>query len=498
MDCQQPTTEQEVIRTLFQWIRQGFFGNSRKDILSGLTVAFALIPEAIAFSIMAGVDPMVGLYASFVIAVSISFFGGRPGMISAATGAMASLMGPLVAMHGIEYLYAATILTGILQWLMGALKFGRFITFVPQPVITGFVNSLAIIIFLAQLPNFKGESWPMYLMVIGTLLIIYLLPLITRAVPSALVAIIVMTIVAVWFKAPVQTVGDMGNITQALPFFHIPNVTVSLDMIMTILPISLALAVVGMTESLLTASLVDEMTETGSDKNREIRGQGVSNVITGFFGGMAGCAMIGQTVINVKSGGRTRLSTLVSGVFLLFLIIVLGDVVKQIPMAALVGVMFMVSIGTFEWGSLRTLHRVPLGDAIVMLATVIIVVATHNLAIGVMIGIILSALNFGWKMAKIHAVPHMQPNGTKVYEIRGQLFFGTMMYFVNLFDVNDDPEHVVIDFSKSHVWDQSATNAISKVWHKYKEAGKDLTLIGLNDESQRMVDKAGLASNSTH
>lgn len=274
-----------MIFSLFAWIKQGFFGNTRKDILSGLTVAFALIPEAIAFSIMAGVDPMVGLYASFVIAVSISFFGGRPGMISAATGAMASLMGPLVAKHGIEYLYAATVLTGLLQWLMGALKFGRFISFVPQPVITGFVNSLAIIIFLAQLPNFVGESWPMFLMVAGTLVIIYVLPLLTKAVPSALVAIIVMTIIAVWTGAPVRTVGDMGNITQTLPFFHVPDVYISLEMIMTILPISLALAVVGMTESLLTASLVDELTETDSDKNREIRGQGIANIITGFFGG---------------------------------------------------------------------------------------------------------------------------------------------------------------------------------------------------------------------
>lgn len=483
---------------MFAWIKQGFFGNTRKDILSGLTVAFALIPEAIAFSIMAGVDPMVGLYASFVIAVSISFFGGRPGMISAATGAMASLMGPLVAKHGIEYLYAATVLTGLLQWLMGALKFGRFITFVPQPVITGFVNSLAIIIFLAQLPNFVGESWPMYLMVAGTLLIIYVLPLLTKAVPSALVAIIVMTIVAVWTGAPVRTVGDMGNITQTLPFFHIPDVYISLEMIMTILPISFALAVVGMTESLLTASLVDELTETDSDKNREIRGQGISNVITGFFGGMAGCAMIGQTVINVKSGGRTRLSTFVAGVFLLFLIIVLGDVVKQIPMAALVGVMFMVSIGTFEWNSLRTLHRIPLGDTVVMLATVIIVVATHNLAIGVMIGIVLSALNFGWKMARIYANPHIEANGVKVYEIRGQLFFGTAMYFIKLFDAHNDPDHVTIDFSKSHVWDQSGTDAISKIFNKYKEAGKHVTIVGLNEESKRMVERIGLASSSSH
>lgn len=483
---------------MFQGIKQGFFSNTRKDLLSGLTVAFALIPEAIAFSIMAGVDPMVGLYASFVIAVSISFFGGRPGMISAATGAMASLMGPLVAKHGIEYLFAATILTGLIQWLLGILKFGRVITFVPQSVITGFVNSLAIIIFMAQLPNFQGESWPMYLMVAGTLLIIYLLPLITKAVPSALIAIIVMTVIAVSFKIPVATVGDMGNLTQALPFFHLPQVPFNLDMIMTVLPISLALAVVGITESLLTASLVDELTETSSDKNREIRGQGIANVFTGFFGGMAGCAMIGQTVINVKSGGRTRLSTLVSGVFLLFLIIVLGEVVQQIPMAALVGVMFMVSVGTFDWNSLRTIHTIPRSDAVVMATTVIIVVATSNLAIGVVAGIVLSAVNFGWKMARIEAIHHERSKGAKVYEIRGQLFFGTMSYFIGLFQVHDDPDEVIIDFSHSHVWDHSATSAIAKVMDKYRNAGKRVILIGLNKESEELVNKAGLSLGATH
>ena len=484
------------MNTLFEWIKQGFFGNARNDILSGLTVAFALIPEAIAFSIMAGVDPMVGLYASFVIAVSISFFGGRPGMISAATGAMASLMGPLVAKHGIEYLFAATVLTGIIQWIFGLLKFGRFITFVPQPVITGFVNSLAIIIFMAQLPNFRGESWPMYLMVALTLAVIYLLPRLTRAVPSALVAIIVMTIAAVMLDIPVRTVGDMGAITQSLPMFHIPQVPFSLDMIMTVLPISLALAVVGMTESLLTAQLVDEMTETDSDKNREIRGQGLANILTGFFGGMAGCAMIGQTVINVKSGGRKRLSTFVAGAFLLFLILVLGDVVRQIPMAALVGVMFMVSFGTFDWNSLRTLRKTPLGDAVIMVVTVIIVVATSDLAIGVIAGIIMSALNFGWKMARIHAVGTYKSDGTKVYEIHGQLFFGTMSHFVKLFDVNEDPDSVVIDFSSSHVWDQSATNAIAKVMEKYEKNGKQAAITGLNRESRELVMKAGLGQTS--
>ncbi|WP_376745646.1 SulP family inorganic anion transporter [Paenibacillus sedimenti] len=483
---------------MLQWFQQGFFGNVRKDVLSGLTVAFALIPEAIAFSIMAGVDPMVGLYASFIIAVTISFAGGRPGMISAATGAMASLMGPLVASYGIEYLYAASILTGILQWVMGALKFGRFITFVPHSVIVGFVNALALIIFMAQLPSFAGESWIMYVLVAATLLIIYGLPRLTKAVPSALVAIIVVTIVTVTLHIDVRTVGDMGTIKQALPLFHVPQIHLSWSMLMSILPFSLALAVVGMTESLLTATIVDEMTETKSDKNREVRGQGIANIITGFFGGMAGCAMIGQTVINVKSGGRTRLSMLVAGVFLLFLILVLAPVVRQIPMAALVGVMFMVSIGTFDWNSLRTLHRIPRGDAVVMVLTVIIVVATSDLAIGVVSGVILSALNFGWKMAKIRATSHLNSADHKVYEISGQLFFGTMSHFVDIFEAQQDPEHVVIDFRASHVWDQSAVTAITKVIHKYKQLGKTVTITGLNHESQHLINKVGLISTSSH
>ncbi|MBP1992947.1 SulP family inorganic anion transporter [Paenibacillus eucommiae] len=480
----------------FQQLRQGFFGNVRKDVLSGITVAFALIPEAIAFSIMAGVDPMVGLYASFTIAVSISFFGGRPGMISAATGAMASLMGPIVVKYGIEYLFAATILTGIIQWLLGVCKFGRFITFVPHSVIIGFVNALAIIIFMAQLSNFKGESWPMYTIVAGTLLIIYGLPRITKAVPSALVAIVVMTIISIVTGSGVRTVGDMGEILQKLPFFHLPEISLSLSTLLIILPLSLALAIVGLTESLLTATIVDEMTETPSDKNREIRGQGIANVITGFFGGMAGCAMIGQTVINVKSGGRKRLSTLVAGLFLLFLILMLGSVVKQIPMAALVGVMFMVSFSTFDWSSLRTLNKIPRDDAVVLIVTVAIVVATSNLALGVLAGIILSAVSFGWKMARIKGTSSLESSGQKVYVISGQLFFATMTHFIHLFDYHKDPAHVVIDFGHSHVWDHSGINAIAKVVEKYESLGKKLTLRGLNDESQKIIEKVGVAYTS--
>lgn len=470
--------------------KDAWFFNVRRDVLSGMTVALALIPEAIAFSILAGVDPMVGLYASFIIALVISFTGGRMGMISAATGAMASLMGPLVASYGIEYLFAASILTGILQYLMGVFKFGKFITFIPHSVVIGFVNALAIIIFMAQLPNFEGANWQMYALVAGTLVIIYGLPRITKAVPSALVAIIVMTILSINLHLDVRTVGDMGEITQTLPFFHIPDFAISLQAIGVILPISLALAVVGITESLMTATIVDEMTESKSDKNKEVRGQGIANVVSGLFGGMAGCAMIGQTVINVKSGGRSRLSTFVSGVFLLFLIMVLGNVVKQIPMGALVGVMFMVSIGTFDWNSLRTLAKIPRSDALVMVITVAIVVATSNLAIGVLSGVIMSALIFGWRSAKIKANTSVDKNGAKVYRISGQLFFGTMSYFIDLFDYRNDPEKVTIDFSSSHVWDHSAVTAIAKTIAKYEQLNKQVTCIGLNEESKHLVEQA--------
>lgn len=483
---------------LYQKFKKAWFTNPRKDILAGMTVAFALIPEAIAFSILAGVDPMVGLYASFCIALTISIVGGRSGMISAATGAMASLMGPIIAKYGIEYLFAATILTGIIQYLMGILKFGKFITFIPHSVVTGFVNALAIIIFMAQFPNFVDANWQMYLMVIGTLAIVYLLPLLTKAVPSALVAIIVMTIISMTMHLDLRTVGDMGEITQALPFFHLPNIELSLHAIWSILPFSLALAVVGITESLMTATIVDEMTDTKSDKNKEVKGQGIANIVSGLFGGMAGCAMIGQTVINVKSGGRTRLSTFVSGVFLLFLILVLGNVVKQIPMAALVGVMFMVSIGTFDWSSLKTIAKIPRSDALVMVVTVAIVVATSDLAIGVVSGVVLSAVIFGWKLARIKAHATIESSGTKVYHITGQLFFGTMTHFVDLFDYKNDPDRVTIDFSSSHVWDHSAVTAIAKATLKYQQLDKQVLIIGLNDESKRLVDQVGLAKPSGH
>ncbi|AWX59225.1 SulP family inorganic anion transporter [Brevibacillus brevis] len=475
-----------------------WFSNVRADVLAGITVALALIPEAIAFSIIAGVDPMVGLYASFCIAVIIAFVGGRPGMISAATGAMALLMITLVKEHGIEYLFAATVLTGILQLVLGACKIGRLMTFVPHTVVLGFVNALAILIFMAQLPHFIGASWVMYVMLAGTLAIIYLLPRLTKAVPSALVAIIVMTVISIWAGLDLRTVGDMGEITRQLPIFHFPSVPLNWETLMIILPYSFPLALVGILESLMTAAILDEMTDTRSNKNTEVKGQGIANIITGFFGGMAGCAMIGQSVINVKSGGRGRLSTLVAGVFLLFLILVLGDVVKQIPMAALVGVMVMVSIGTFNWQSIRDLRKIPVGDAVVMITTVIIVVATHDLAKGVISGVILSAVIFGWRMARLHATSYVSDTGEKVYAVSGQLFFGTMTHFVDLFSFQDDPQQIIIDFSRSHVWDLSAVTAISKVVEKYRQLDKFVVITGLNEESKRLIDRVGISTPAGH
>ncbi|WP_438351592.1 SulP family inorganic anion transporter [Paenibacillus sp. FA6] len=477
--------------TAIQLNNSTWFGNTRKDVLSGITVALALIPEAIAFSIIAGVSPMVGLYASFCMAVVISFVGGRPAMISAATGAMALLMVTLVKEHGIEYLFAATILTGVIQYVMGKLKIGHLVSFVPHSVMNGFVNALAILIFIAQLTQFKGQSWVMYALVALTLAIIYIVPLFTKAIPSALVAIIVVSIISISMGLNINTVGDMGAITSTLPFLHIPQVIFSLDTLLIVLPYSFSLAIVGILESLLTATILDEMTDTSSDKNKEVRGQGIANVVTGFFGGMAGCAMIGQSVINVKSGGRKRLSTLIAGVFLLFLIIVLGPVVTKIPMAALVGVMIMVCIGTFNWNSLRELNRIPRTDALVMIVTVAIVVVTHNLSYGVIAGVLLSALFFAWKMGKVRLEQSIGQDGHKEYKVRGQMFFGTMTQFISLFQYIEDPDHVKIDFSGSHVWDQSAVTAISKVISKYEQLGKKVQIVGLNEESQTLIDKIG-------
>ncbi len=419
---------------LAEKIRKEWFGNTRNDLLSGTVVALALIPEAIAFSIVAGVDPKVGLYASFVIAVVISFLGGRSGMISAATGAMALLMATLVKQHGIEFLFAAGILTGIIQIGFGILKFGRLMRFVPRPVMTGFVNALAILIFIAQFPQFVGAGPAMYIMLAVSLGIIYGLPKITKAIPSPLVAIVVMTIAAIVLNLDVRRVGDMGQLPTAFPLLGLPGIPLTLETLKIILPYSISLALVGIVESLLTANLVDDLTDSTSDKNREMKGQGIANIASSFFGGMAGCAMIGQTIINIKSGGRGRLSTFVSGVFLLFFVLVLGKWVSQIPMAVLVAVMFMVSFGTFEWASLRDLRTLPMGETFVMAATVVTVIQTHDLAKGVLVGVLLSAFLFVRKLAHLIEVTSERIEDTRIYHVKGAMFFVSVGSFLESLD----------------------------------------------------------------
>ncbi|MFC7322486.1 SulP family inorganic anion transporter [Halobacillus campisalis] len=478
-------------------IKEQWFGNVRGDVLAGIVVALALIPEAIAFSIIAGVDPMVGLYASFCIAVVIAFVGGRPGMISGATGAMALLMITLVADHGIEYLLATTILTGILQILFGVFKLARFMKFIPRSVMVGFVNSLAILIFTSQFQHFVDETWIMYALVGLTLAIIYLFPLVTRAVPSTLVAIVVVSAIAISMNFGVRNVGDMGALTQSLPFFALPNIPLNLETLMIIMPYALALTIVGQLESLLTASIVDDMTDTDSDKNKESRGQGISNIVAGCFGGMAGCAMIGQSVINVKSGGNGRLSSLVSGIVLMFLIIVLGGVVVQIPMAALAGVMIMVSIGTFDWSSVRNLHRVPKTDASVMVVTVLTVVITHNLAYGVLAGVVLSMIFFAVKISKVRVLPlYVHEGRKKIYYIQGQLFFASVTDFLDSIDFKDDIDEVTIDLTESHLWDDSAIGALDNLETKFEQNGVTVHFKGLNGESSRLLNRLGGVSKS--
>ena len=470
-------------------IKDEWFSNIRGDTLSGITVALALIPEAIAFSIIAGVDPMVGLYASFCIAVIISITGGRPGMISAATGSMALVMVVLVRDFGLEYLLAATVLTGIIQFVLGLLKVGRFISFIPYSVVLGFVNSLAILIFLAQLPFLIGAPVAVYVMAAATIGIIWVLPRFTKAVPAPLVAIVLMTAVVIITGLNILNVGDLGTITRALPVFHLPMVPLNLDTLLIILPYSVTLVIIGILESLLTASIVDEMTGTVSSKDREVKGQGIANVVAGFFGGMAGCAMIGQSMINIKSGGRGRLSSMVAGLFLMFLILVLGDVVAQIPMAALVGVMIMVAVGTFEWHSLKSILKIPKSDALIMIITIAIVVYTHDLAKGVLTGVVIAALVMVYRMSVLSLSGIVRDDGVKVYSVKGQLFFGTMSAFIDHFDYKNDPAKIEIDFQHSHIWDQSAVEAIARVIDKYQREGSSVYVTGLDDESQKTLDK---------
>ncbi len=479
---------------IFYGLRTEWLGNIRGDVLSGLVVALALIPEAIAFSIIAGVDPKIGLYASFSIAVITAIVGGRPGMISAATAATAVLMVTLVRDHGLQYLLAATVLAGLLQIIAGALRLGNVMRFVSKSVMTGFVNALAILIFLAQLPELIDVPWLTYVMVAGGLGIIYLFPYVTKAIPSPLICILVLTALAMGLGLDLRTVGDMGELPSTLPVFLLPDIPLTLETFLIVLPYSVAVAAVGLLESLMTASIVDDLTDTPSNKNRECIGQGIANTATGFIGGMAGCAMIGQSMINVKSGGRGRLSTFCAGIFLLFLIVVTGEWVKSIPMAALVAIMIMVSVGTFSWSSIKALRTHPRSSSVVMIATVVGVLATHNLAIGVLIGVLLSGLFFAWKIAQIFRVTSTLSEDGKArqYLVEGQLFFASVEQFNQAFDFREALESVTIDVTRAHIWDISSVAALDMVVLKFRREGADVEIVGLNRASETIVDKLGV------
>lgn len=479
---------------MFRSIQQEWFSNVRADVLAGTVVALALIPEAIAFSIIAGVDPKVGLYASFCIAVVTAFAGGRPGMISAATAAMALLMTDLVKDHGLQYLLAATVLTGAFQIIAGFIKLDRLMRFVSRSVVTGFVNALAVSIFLAQLPELTNVTWHVYALTGLGLGIIYLLPYVTTAVPSPLISIIVVTGIALWIGLDVPTVGDKGALPDSLPLFLLPDIPLTLETLKIILPYSLGLAVVGLLESMMTATIVDELTDTTSNKNRECKGQGIANIAAGLLGGMAGCAMIGQSVINVKSGGRKRLSTLVAGVFLLILVVFLGKWVSMIPMAALVAVMIMVSIGTFSWESITNTVKHPLSSTVVMIATVAGTLATHNLAIGVGVGVILSALFYANKVGRVFYVQSAndETDGHRVYQVVGQVFFTSSEQFLASFDFKEAIDKVTIDVHRAHFWDITAIGALDKVVIKFRREGTEVAIIGLNEASATLVDRYGV------
>ncbi|MFT6734152.1 MAG: SulP family sulfate permease [Polaribacter sp.] len=477
--------------------KNDWFGNIRGDVLAGLVVALALIPEAIAFSIIAGVDPKVGLYASFCIAVIIAFIGGRPGMISAATGAMALLMVTLVKEHGLQYLLAATVLTGVIQVVMGYLKLGSLMSFVSRSVITGFVNALAILIFMAQLPELTNVTWHVYAMTATGLGIIYLfpyVPVIGKLLPSPLVCILSLTAFAMLVGLDIRTVGDMGELPDTLPIFLWPEVPLNFETLQIVFPYSMALAIVGLLESLMTATIVDDLTDTNSNKNRECKGQGIANIGAGFLGGMAGCAMIGQSVINIKSGGRGRLSTLVAGSVLLIMIVFLNDWVAKIPMAALVAVMIMVSIGTFDWNSIKNLKNHPLSTNVVMIATVLMVVWTHNLAYGVFVGVLLASLFFANKISHfMYAENKLSDNGdTRTYVFHGQIFFNSSAKFLHNFNFKEAVSNIVIDLSLAHFWDITAVHSLDMAVIKFRKEGASVKIIGLNRASETIVDRFGV------
>ncbi len=491
-------------------VKSEWFTNKRGDLLAGTVVALALIPEAIAFSIIAGVDPKVGLYASFCIAIVIAFVGGRPGMISAATGAMALLMVTLVKQHGLEYLLAATLLTGVLQIMAGYLRLGSLMRFVSRSVVTGFVNALAILIFMAQLPELIDVTWHVYAMTLAGLGIIYLfpyVPVLGKSLPSPLVCIVVITLATMWLGLDVRTVSDMGELPDTLPIFLWPDVPLTMDTLMIILPYSVGLAVVGLLESMMTATIVDDLTDTKSDRHRECKGQGIANIGSGLMGGMAGCAMIGQSVINIKSGGRGRLSTFWAGLLLIIMVVFLDDWLKQIPMAALVAVMIMVSIGTFSWSSLRDMKKNPWSTNIVMVTTVVVVVFTHNLALGVFIGVLLATLFFANRIGRFMVVKSSQNvsthNGSlnanqsqrtvsRHYQVIGQVFFASAEQFIDAFDFKEAVDEVTIDLTQAHFWDITAVASLDKVVIKYRREGAVVNVHGMTEATATIVDKFGV------
>jgi SulP family sulfate permease len=473
-----------------------------REVLAGLVVALALIPEAISFSIIAGVDPRLGLFSSFVMAVTIAFVGGRPAMITAATAAVALVVAPVAQEYGSDYLLATVILGGLLQVLFSALGVAKLMRFLPRSVMVGFVNSLAILIFTAQLPHLLGVTWLVYPLVALGIGIMVLLPRLIKVVPAPLIAIAVLTGITVLSALNVPTVGDEGELPESLPELLIPNVPLSFETLQIIAPFALAMALVGLIESLMTAKLVDDITDTRSSKTREAWGQGVANVLSGFFGGMGGCAMIGQTMINVKaSGARTRISTFLAGVFLLILVVALGDVVAIIPMAALVAVMIMVSVLTFDWHSIRpaTLRRMPKSETLVMIATVAAVVVTHNLAIGVGLGVVVASVLFARRVAHFATVERALVDGGTVayYTVIGELFFASSNDLTTQFDYADDPADIVIDVSRSHIWDASTVAALDAIETKYAARGKGVRITGMNaasaDMHQRLAGKLGAA-----
>jgi sulfate permease, SulP family len=482
---------------MYQTIKKEWFSNIRGDILSGLVVALALIPEAIAFSIIAGVDPKVGLYASFCIAVVIAFVGGRPGMISAATGAMALVMVTLVKDYGLQYLLAATLLTGVLQIIMSYIGVARLMSFVARAVVVGFVNALAILIFMAQLPELTNVTWHVYALTIVGLGIIYLFPYVPKIgkiLPSPLVTIVALTIFVYFTGVDVRNVGDMGALPDTLPIFLLPDIPFNLETLKIIFPYSIALAVVGLLESFMTTTIIDELTDTKGDKKREARGQGIANIASGFLGGMAGCAMIGQSIINVKSGGRGRLSTFIAGFFLLIMVVFLSDIISIIPMAALVAVMIMVSIGTFDWGSIKRLKTLPLSTNIVMLSTVGVTVYTHNLALGVITGVLFASLFFANKISHFMYcnISYNEDKSSKTYQFVGQVFFNSADKFYETINFKEVLDKVIIDISRAHFWDISAVYALDKAVIKLRREGADVEVIGQSEASKTIIDRFGI------